>query len=47
MLLGEGMQQGVIDTEENEIIQNVFEFDDITAEEICTHRVDVVSTEHR
>ncbi len=43
MLLGEGMQQGVIDTEENEIIQNVFEFDDITAEEICTHRVDVVS----
>ncbi len=43
MLLGEGMQQGVIDTDENEFILNVFEFDDITAEEICTHRVDVVS----
>lgn len=43
MLLGEGMQQGIIDTEENEIIQNVFEFDDITAEQICTHRIDVIS----
>lgn len=43
MLLMEGNQQGVIDPEENEIIQNVFEFDDITVEQICTHRVDVLA----
>lgn len=43
MLLVEGNQQGVIDSEENEIIQNVFEFDDITVEQICTHRVDVLA----
>ena len=33
MLLVEGNQQGVIDPDENEIIQNVFEFDDIA--EMC------------
>lgn len=43
MLLVEGNQQGVIDSEENEIIQNVFEFDDITVAQICTHRVDVLA----
>ena len=43
MLLVEGNQQGVIDSEENEIIQNVFEFDDITVEQIYTHRVDVLA----
>ena len=30
-----------IDHEEKEFIQNVFEFDDLTAEEIATHRTDV------
>lgn len=43
MLLMEGNQQGVIDSVESEIIQNVFEFDDITVEQICTHRVDVLA----
>ena len=43
MLLVEGNQQGVIDPDENEIIQNVFEFDDIAVEQICTHRVDVLA----
>lgn len=43
MLLMEGNQQGVIDPDENEIIQNVFEFDDITVEQICTHRIDVLA----
>lgn len=42
MLLAEGKQQGVIDEEENEILQNVFEFDDRTAEELLTHRLDVI-----
>lgn len=38
-----GRKQGVIDQEETEMIQNVFEFDDISAEQICTHRVNVIS----
>lgn len=43
MMLVEGNKKGVIDAEENEMIQNVFEFNDISAEEICTHRRDVVT----
>lgn len=43
LLLMAGNEQGTIDKEENEIIQNVFEFDDISVEQICTHRIDVVS----
>lgn len=42
MMLLEGNEQGTIQEEENNIIQNVFEFDDISIEEICTHRRDVV-----
>lgn len=42
MLLNMGSEQGVIKTEEKELIQNVFEFDDISIGQICTHRVDVV-----
>ena len=34
-------EHGGIDHEEKEFIQNVFEFDDLTAEEIATHRTDV------
>lgn len=41
MLLVEGNAQGNIDTEESEMIRNVFEFDDISVEQICTHRVDM------
>ncbi len=43
MMLAEGKEKGVIQPEEDEIIQNIFEFDDITAEEMCTHRRDVIS----
>ena len=43
MMVAEGNEQGVIDEHENEIIQNLFEFDDTCAEQICTHRVDVVA----
>ncbi len=32
---------GNIDNEEKDLIRNIFEFDDITAGEICTHRTDV------
>lgn len=43
LMLLEGNAQGVIDEQENTFIQNVFEFDDISAEQICTHRTDVVA----
>ena len=43
MLLMEGSEDGTIDIHENEIIQNVFEFDDISVEQICTHRIDVIA----
>lgn len=42
MLLMAGNAQGTIDTEENEMIQNVFEFDDISVAQLCTHRLDVI-----
>ncbi len=41
MMLAEGKEKGTIQPEEDELIQNIFEFDDITAEELCTHRRDV------
>lgn len=45
MLVAAGSQRGTIDLDENEMIQNIFEFDDITLEEVCTHRIDVKSVE--
>lgn len=41
MLLEEGSKKGIIAQDENEIIQNVFELDDITAGEIATHRTEL------
>ncbi len=41
MLLEEGKEKGVIDNDENEIIQNVFEFDDLSVGEIATHRTEL------
>lgn len=41
MMVDVGSEKGVIDREEKEMIQNVFEFDDLTAEEFATHRTDV------
>ena len=38
MMVDVGNENGSIDNEEKEIIQNVFEFDDLTADEIATHR---------
>ena len=43
MMLSQGSQQGNIEKEETEMIQNVFDFNDISAEQICTHRMDVLS----
>ncbi|MEG1981870.1 MAG: hemolysin family protein [Clostridia bacterium] len=41
MMVDVGNQKGVIDSEEREIIQNVFEFDDLTVGEFATHRTDI------
>ncbi len=41
LMVDASSEQGGIDHEEKEFIQNVFEFDDLTAEEIATHRTDV------
>ena len=41
MMVDVGSEKGTIDNQEREFIQNVFEFDDISAEEIVTRRQDV------
>lgn len=41
MMVDVGSEKGTIDHEEKEFIQNVFEFDDLTAGEIVTHRTEV------
>ena len=41
MMVDIGNQKGVIDSEEKEIIQNVFEFDDLTVGEFATHRTNI------
>lgn len=41
MMVDVGNQKGTIDHEEKQFIQNVFEFDDLTAGEIATHRTDL------
>ncbi len=41
MMVDVGSENGTIDSDEKEFIQNVFEFDDMTADEIATHRTDL------
>lgn len=40
MMSDAGAEKGTINAGENQIIKNVFAFDDLTAETICTHRTD-------
>ncbi len=42
MMVDVGSEKGTIDCEERAFIQNVFEFDDLSAEEIITHRTEVL-----
>lgn len=42
MMVDVGSENGSINLSEKEMIQNVFEFDNKTAEEVMTHRTDVV-----
>ena len=41
MLVDAGSETGMIDSEEQELIKNVFEFDDLTANDIATHRTGI------
>lgn len=41
LMVDAGTESGTIDFDEQQIITNVFEFDDITAGEIATHRTDI------
>ena len=41
VMVDSGAKSGSIDNEERDFIQNVFEFDDLTAGEIATHRTEV------
>lgn len=41
LMVDEGGQKGVIDFDEQIMINNVFEFDDLTVEEFATHRTDI------
>ncbi len=42
MMVDAGSEKGTIDHHEKELIQNIFEFNDICAGDITTHRTDVV-----
>ncbi len=41
MMVDAGIEKGVLDDEEKEIIQNLFEFDDLTVGEFATHRTEI------
>lgn len=41
LLVDIGNQKGVIDIDEKQMIQNVFEFDDLAVSEFATHRTDI------
>jgi len=43
MMLDVPLESTDLDEEERQMINNIFEFDDKTVEEICTHRTDIVA----
>ncbi len=45
LLIDEGEEKGYIQEDEKELINNVFEFNDITVSEIMTHRTDIYAIE--
>ncbi len=45
LMIDEGEEKGTIEQEEKEMINNIFEFNDITASEVMTHRTDVYALE--
>ena len=45
MMIDQGEENGTIEEDEKEYINNVFEFNDITASEIMTHRTDIFAVD--
>lgn len=45
MMIDQGEEKGTIEEEEKELINNVFEFNDITVSEIMTHRTDIFAVD--
>lgn len=45
MMVDVGEEKGVIEESQKEMINNIFEFDDITVDEIMTHRTDITAVE--
>ncbi len=45
MMVDQGEESGTIEEEEKELINNVFEFNDITVSEIMTHRTDIFAVD--
>ncbi len=45
MMVDVGEEKGVIEESQKEMINNIFEFDDIAVEDIMTHRTDIVAVE--
>ena len=45
MMVDIGEEKGVIEESQKEMINNIFEFDDIVASDVMTHRTDVVSVD--
>lgn len=41
MMSDAGAEKGTIDEEDNRIIKNIFAFDDLTVDQVCTHRTEV------
>ena len=45
MMIDQGKEKGTIEEQEKELLNNVFEFDDITVSEIMTHRKDIFAVD--
>lgn len=45
MMIDEGEEKGTIEQEEKEMINNIFEFNDITVSEVMTHRTDIFAVD--
>jgi len=45
LMVDVGEEKGVIEESQKEMINNIFEFDDIAAEDIMTHRTDILAVE--
>lgn len=46
MLVDAGEEKGIIEQRAKDMIENIFDFDNISAEEIMTHRTDIVAAEN-